>query len=167
MLGLDPLPGRWPYPGRALLMLLSTPFHAVLGLTIMQTRTLIGGGWYQSLHLSWVDPAADQVLGGGILWAGGEIVSVTMLGVLVAQWMRHADREARQVDRRLDLAAAAARRAARAAGTVAATAPAPAAPTATPPAATAPAGTAPAGTAQPADDLWQVPWWETDRPGTA
>jgi putative copper resistance protein D len=149
MLGLDPLPGRWPYPGRALLMLLSTPFHAVLGLTIMQSHGLLGGDWYPSQHLSWADPAADQVLAGGILWAGGEIVSVTMLGVLVAQWMRHADREARQVDRRLDLASAATRRAA-----------------ATHPAALA-SGPGPGGAPAPDDDLWQVPWWETDRPGTA
>src|SRR5438477_307500 len=59
LIGLDPLPGRWPYPGRALLMLLSTPFHAVLGLTIMQSRELIAGDWYPSLHLSWADPYAD------------------------------------------------------------------------------------------------------------
>jgi putative membrane protein len=104
LLGLDPLPGRWPYPGRALLMVLSTPFHAVLGLTIMQSRDLIGGDWYPSLHLSWADPHADQVLGGGILWAGGECVSVTMLAVLVTQWMRDADREAKRADRKLDLA---------------------------------------------------------------
>jgi putative copper resistance protein D len=148
LIGLDPLPGRWPYPARALLMLLSTPFHAVLGLTIMQSRTLLGGSWYQSLHLSWVDPAADQVLSGGILWAGGEIVSVTMLAVLIAQWMRHADREARQVDRRLDRAAAAARRDSPATATATATTimghPAPAA----------------ALGSAPDDDLWQVPWWE-------
>ncbi len=36
LIGLDPLPGRWPYPARALMMLISTPFHAVLGLTIMR-----------------------------------------------------------------------------------------------------------------------------------
>jgi putative copper resistance protein D len=102
LVGLDPLPGRWPYPGRALLMLLSTPFHAVLGLTIMQSRELVAGDWYPALHLSWADPHADQVLAGGILWAGGELVSVTMLAVLVIQWMRDADREARRVDRRLD-----------------------------------------------------------------
>jgi len=164
MLGLDPLPGRWPYPGRALLMLLSTPFHAVLGLTIMQSRTLLGGGWYESLHLSWADPAADQVLAGGILWAGGELVSVTMLGVLVVQWMRHADREARQVDRRLDLAAAAARRARRTPA-AAGTAPAQAGPTSAGPTT---AGPSPAGTAALGeDDLWQVPWWETDPPGAS
>jgi putative membrane protein len=104
LLGLDPLPGRWPYPGRALLMVLSTPFHAVLGLTVMQSRDLVGGDWYPSLHLSWADPHADQVLAGGILWAGGELVSVTMLAVLVVQWMRSADREARRVDRQLDRA---------------------------------------------------------------
>src|SRR3989440_2232423 len=102
LLGLDPLPGRWPYPGRALLMVLSTPFHAVLGLTVMQSSDLIGGDWYPNLHLSWVDPHADQVLAGGILWAGGEFVSVTMLAVLLAQWMRDSDREARRVDRQLD-----------------------------------------------------------------
>src|SRR5437763_9002149 len=101
LLGLDPLPGRSPSPARALLMLLSTPFHAVLGLTIMQSTDLIAGDWYPNLHLSWADPRADQVLAGGILWAGGEIVSVTMLGVLVVQWMLDADREARRVDRQL------------------------------------------------------------------
>jgi putative membrane protein len=102
LVGLDPLPGRWPYPGRALLMVLSTPFHAVLGLTVMQGSELLGGDWYPNLHLSWVDPHADQVVAGGILWAGGEFVSVTMLAVLLAQWMRDADREARRVDRQLD-----------------------------------------------------------------
>src|SRR4029078_13592709 len=71
LLGLDPLPGRWPYPGRALLMLLSTPFHAVLGLTIMQSATLIAGDWYPNLRLTWANPKDDQVLAGGILWAGG------------------------------------------------------------------------------------------------
>jgi putative copper resistance protein D len=104
LLGRDPLPGRWPYPGRALLMLLSTPFHAVLGLTVMQSRDPIGGDWYRNLHLSWADPQTDQVLAGGILWAGGELVSVTVLAVLVAQWMRDSDREARRVDRVLDRA---------------------------------------------------------------
>jgi putative copper resistance protein D len=102
LLGLDPLPNRWPYPGRALLMVLSVPFHTVLGLTIMQSRELLGGDWYPSLGLSWLDPQADQVTAGGILWAGGEVVSVTMLGILVVQWVRQSEREARRIDRALD-----------------------------------------------------------------
>jgi cytochrome c oxidase assembly factor CtaG len=106
LLGLDPLPNRWPYPGRALLMVLSVPFHTVLGLTIMQSKTLLAGDYYPNLHLSWANPWDDQVTAGGILWAGGEIVSVTMLGILVLQWIRQSEREARRIDRALDRAEA-------------------------------------------------------------
>jgi putative copper resistance protein D len=106
LIGIDPLPGRMSYPLRALLMFLSTPFHTVLGLTVMQSANLLGGDWYSSLGLGWADPFADQQLAGGILWAGGEFVAVGMLGALVFQWMRHADREARRIDRALDRAEA-------------------------------------------------------------
>jgi putative membrane protein len=106
LLGLDPLPNRWPYPGRALLMVLSVPFHTVLGLTIMQSKELLGGDWYPNLGLTWMDPYSDQVTAGGILWAGGEIVSVTMLGILVVQWVRQSEREAKRLDRALDRAEA-------------------------------------------------------------
>jgi putative membrane protein len=106
LIGLDPLPGRWPYPARALLMLVSVPFHTVLGLTIMQSEALLGGDWYPALGLTWADPKTDQELAGGILWAGGEVVSVTMLAVLVLQWIRHSEREARRLDRELDRAEA-------------------------------------------------------------
>jgi putative copper resistance protein D len=108
LVGLDPLPGRWPYPGRALLMVLSVPFHTVLGLTIMQSTTLFGGDWYPSLGLSWADPWNDQKVAGGILWAGGEFVSVTMIGVLLMQWFKQSEREARRIDRELDRQEAAA-----------------------------------------------------------
>jgi putative copper resistance protein D len=119
LLGVDPLPGRWPYPARALLMVLSTPFHAVLGLTIMQSTQLLGGDWYPSLGLSWADPFEDQKLAGGILWAGGEAVSITMLAVLIGQWMRASEREARRIDRQLDREEAEERaRAERAAGRI-------------------------------------------------
>jgi len=112
LIGLDPVPGRVPYPMRALLMFLSTPFHTVLGLTIMQSSELLGGDWYPSLGLTWTDPYSDQRLAGGILWAGGEFVAVAMLAALVVQWMRESEREARRIDRALDRAEAEARAAA-------------------------------------------------------
>jgi putative copper resistance protein D len=115
LIGPDPVPGRMPYPLRALVMFLSTPFHTVLGLTVMQSSSLIAGSYYQSLALPWSNLHSDQQVAGGILWAGGEIVSVTMLAALVVQWMRHADREARRVDRALDRQEALERAAARAA----------------------------------------------------
>jgi putative copper resistance protein D len=107
LIGLDPVPGRQSYPMRALLMFLSTPFHTVLGLTVMQSSELLGGDWYPSLGLDWADPVADQRLAGGILWAGGEFVAVAMLLALVVQWMRESEREARRIDRALDRAEAA------------------------------------------------------------
>jgi putative membrane protein len=162
LLGLDPLPGRWPYPGRALLMLLSTPFHAVLGLTIMQSSSLIGGDWYPALHLSWADPKQDQVLAGGILWAGGEIVSVTMLAVLVVQWMRDADREARRVDRQLDRERAGS--AATAAGQRGGATPA-AGPGGTATTAGGDGGAAPGPEPEATDPIWDKPWWERSSRG--
>jgi putative copper resistance protein D len=106
LIGIDPVPGRMSYPLRALLAFLATPFHTVLGLTVMQSSGLLGGDWYPSLHLTWADPAADQNLAGGILWAGGELVAVAMLAALVAQWMRESEREAARIDRALDRAEA-------------------------------------------------------------
>ena len=68
------MPGRVGYPFRMLMLVLTLPFHAFLGVTIMGQTELIGGDWYPSLHatLPWLpDPAADQHLAGGILWALG------------------------------------------------------------------------------------------------
>ena len=36
LLGVDPLPGRVAYPFRVLMVFLTLPFHAFLGVTIMQ-----------------------------------------------------------------------------------------------------------------------------------
>ena len=69
-------------------------------------RRAVGRRLVSVAALSWADPAADQRLAGGILWAGGEFVAVAMLGALVYQWMRDSEREARRVDRALDRAEA-------------------------------------------------------------
>jgi len=102
LIGLDPLPGRAPYPLRALTMFLSMPFHAVLGLTIMQSTSLLAADHYRSLDLAWVDPVIDQQIGGGLLWASGDLVSLLMLGALIVQWIKASEREAAREDRRLD-----------------------------------------------------------------
>ena len=88
-----------------MLLFLTLPFHAFLGVTIMGQQELIGGDWYPSLHASmpWLpDPAADQHLAGGILWASGDLVGLLLFGVLFAQWVRASTQEARREDRRLD-----------------------------------------------------------------
>jgi putative copper resistance protein D len=103
LVGSDPVPGRVAYPFRLLLIVLTLPFHAFLGVTIMSQDTLIGGSWYRALPMSWLpDPAADQHVAGGILWASGDLVGLVFLAVLFTQWVRSSMREAVREDRRLD-----------------------------------------------------------------
>ena len=53
--------------------------------------------------MAWLpDPAADQHVAGGILWASGDLVGLVFLGVLFTQWVRSSMREAVREDRRLD-----------------------------------------------------------------
>jgi cytochrome c oxidase assembly factor CtaG len=103
LVGADPVPGRVAYPFRVLLMALTLPFHAFLGVTIMNQSTLLGGDWYPSLDLAWLPPPEeDQHLAGGILWGSGELVGITFFAVLFVQWVRSSMQEAKREDRRLD-----------------------------------------------------------------
>ncbi|HET6698408.1 MAG TPA: cytochrome c oxidase assembly protein [Nocardioidaceae bacterium] len=103
LVGLDPVPGRVGYPFRLILVFLTLPFHAFLGVTIMSQDTLIGGEWYRALPMPWLpDPAADQHLAGGILWGSGDLIGLVFFGVLFVQWVRASMREAEREDRRLD-----------------------------------------------------------------
>jgi cytochrome c oxidase assembly factor CtaG len=105
LIGIDPLPGRVAYPFRLLMVFLTLPFHAFLGVTIMGQSELIGGDWYPSLHrtMAWLpDPADDQHLAGGILWGSGDLIGLLIFTVLFVQWVRSSMQEARREDRRLD-----------------------------------------------------------------
>ncbi len=117
LLGLDPVPGRVSHPFRVLMVLLTLPFHAFLGVTIMGQETLLGGDWYPRLGEgpmgTWLpDPLADQHLAGGILWGSGDLIGLVFFAVLFTQWVRASMREAAREDRRLDLQEARARSAA-------------------------------------------------------
>ena len=108
LVGIDPVPGRVGYPFRVLLVVLTLPFHAFLGVTIMGQAALIGGDWYPSLHEGPMDvwlpePIDDQHLAGGILWGAGDLIGLVFFAVLFAQWVRSSMREATREDRRLDL----------------------------------------------------------------
>lgn len=103
LLGLDPVPGRVPYPLRMLVVLLALPVHAWLGIAIMSSTAVLGGDWYADLGRQWgASPLSDQYTGGGILWASGDLVGLVIFGTLFVQWMRASEREAARADRRLD-----------------------------------------------------------------
>ena len=105
LVGIDPVPGRSGHPFRMLLVAATLPFHAFLGVAIMSVqpdgRGLIAAQHY--LPLLGLDRAVgQQELGGGLLWASGDIVGLLFVGVLLTQWMRASEREAQREDRRLD-----------------------------------------------------------------
>lgn len=108
LMGIDPVPGRVSHPFRVLLTLMTLPFHAFLGVTIMGQTTLIGAEHYAELRegpmAAWL-PAAidDQHLAGGILWASGDLIGILFFAVLFTQWVRSSLKEAAREDRRLDL----------------------------------------------------------------
>jgi putative copper resistance protein D len=112
MVGVDPIPGRVSHPFRFLILVSTLPFHAILGLAIYTQTTVIAAAHYNALQLSWLNPASDQKVGGGLLWSSGEIVGLIMLGVVSAQWIKASEREAAREDRRLDRLEAAERAAA-------------------------------------------------------
>jgi putative copper resistance protein D len=121
LLGIDPVPGRGGHPFRLLLVGTTLPFHAFLGVSIMSVepdgRGLLAADHYLALH-ELPEAVFQQQLGGGLLWASGDIIGLLFLGVLMTQWMRASQREAQREDRRLDrLDAAAALEAPAAAGT--------------------------------------------------
>ncbi|MFC6288575.1 cytochrome c oxidase assembly protein [Nocardioides sp. GCM10027113] len=108
LMGIDPVPGRVGYPFRILLVVLTLPFHAFLGVTIMGQQELLAGDWYLMLREgpmgSWLPPAlVDQHLAGGILWGSGDLIGLSFFAVLFVQWVRSSMQEARREDRRLDL----------------------------------------------------------------
>jgi cytochrome c oxidase assembly factor CtaG len=105
LLGVDPVPGRVGHPMRMLLLAATLPFHAFLGVAVMSVpesgTTLIARDHYLALHP--LDEAVfQQELGGGLLWASGDLVGLLFLAVTLAQWMRASEREAAREDRRLD-----------------------------------------------------------------
>jgi putative membrane protein len=117
IIGIDPVPGRLPYPMRLLLVCIALPAHAFLGVSIMAQRTIIAGDYYRALARPWgVSLAQDQTTGGALLWAFGDLVGLLVFGALLFQWSRADDREAARVDRHLDRTERLARQAAGADG---------------------------------------------------
>ena len=103
LLGLDPMPVRLPHYLRMLLIFITLPFHAFLGVIIMGSPELIAEDWYLAFNRAWPpSPVDDQALAGGIMWGAGDLISLIILGVFFVQWFRDSQREAARIDRQLD-----------------------------------------------------------------
>ncbi|QDZ13574.1 cytochrome c oxidase assembly protein [Humibacter ginsenosidimutans] len=103
VIGVDHTPRPLPHIGKLGLVLAAMPFHAFFGVVVMMSSTVIAKEFYQYIDAPWMhDLHADQYLGGGIAWAAGEIPLLFVVIVLVTQWARQDERQARRTDRTID-----------------------------------------------------------------
>jgi putative copper resistance protein D len=103
IIGIDPIPFRFPYAFRLLTLIAVMAMHAFFGIAIMMQTGLMAAEWFGSMGRTWgPSPLEDQYVGGGIAWSIGEIPTL-ILGVAVAiQWSRSDDRIQRRRDRHAD-----------------------------------------------------------------
>jgi putative copper resistance protein D len=102
VVGLDPSRWRLPHIARLLFVFLMVPFHAFLGVAIMNSGRVLAPT-LESFQRSWgPTPLADQQLGGAILWGAGDLIAVVaVLGVLIS-WASYEEKVvAVREDRRL------------------------------------------------------------------
>lgn len=103
LVGSDPVPRPLPYGARIVAVLLAVPFHAVLGVALLGTDTLLADGFYAEVRPDWaVAPLTDQRTGAGILWGVGDLLGLVVTLVIARRWMAAEERAGRRADRLVD-----------------------------------------------------------------
>jgi cytochrome c oxidase assembly factor CtaG len=85
LVGLDPSRWRLPHIARLLFVFLMVPFHAFLGVAIMNSGRVLAPT-LESFQRTWgPTPLADQQTGGAILWGAGDLITLAaVLGILIS-----------------------------------------------------------------------------------
>ena len=103
LVGIDPVPYRFPYPLRLITLLATMGFHAWFGISIMSSTGLLVADWYGAMGRTWgLAPLADQSMGGGIAWAIGEIPTLALAIIVAVEWNRSDMKKAKRRDRNAD-----------------------------------------------------------------
>lgn len=103
LIGVDPVPRRFPYPLRLVTLLATMGFHAFFGVTVMSGTGLLLADWYGAMGRTWgAPPMEDQITGGGIAWGIGELPTLMLAVIVAVLWSRSDDRESKRRDRAAD-----------------------------------------------------------------
>ncbi|WP_336659979.1 cytochrome c oxidase assembly protein [Leucobacter sp. USHLN153] len=103
MIGVDPVPYRFPYPLRIVTLFATMASHAFFGVTLMTGDGLLLADWYGAMGRTWgAPPLEDQSTGGGIAWGIGELPTLALALVVALQWSRSDEREQKRKDRAAD-----------------------------------------------------------------
>ena len=93
MLAVDPIPHPLPHSARLLAVLFAVPFHAVVGMALVTAAHPLFPSVYPSL--------ADQRSAAAVLWASGELFTLTLAVIVGRRWWRAEQRAAARLDRSL------------------------------------------------------------------
>lgn len=103
MIGIDPVPYRFPYPLRIVTLFATMASHAFFGVTVMTGDGLLMADWYGAMGRTWgLPPLEDQSLGGGIAWGIGELPTLSLALIVAIQWARSDEKEQKRKDRYAD-----------------------------------------------------------------
>ena len=103
LIGIDPGPARPPHFVRLIVLLITMAFHAIFGVSLMASTTLLAPNWWHAIsQADDVALVADQQAAGGIAWAAGDLPSFLIVVALLVGWFRSDSREARRLDRQAD-----------------------------------------------------------------
>ena len=90
LIGVDHAPHRLGATARLGVLFTAVSLHALFGLLLVSTNTILGDAFYPSLALPWIpDPLLDQKIGGGVAWALGELPLLIVVIAVLARWARH------------------------------------------------------------------------------
>jgi len=102
IMGVDPGPHRPGYVLRMLELFAGMPFHAFFGIALMMASEPMVGTYQHPPASLGIDALSDQTAAGGIAWGFSEVPSLLVLLVLLYQWFRSEQRQARRIDRAAD-----------------------------------------------------------------
>jgi putative membrane protein len=100
VVGLDPGPGRLSHPARILYLFLAMPVTSLLGLAISASNHILYPSYVTGADLLGVSALSDQHLAGTLMWTAGMFLMAPALGLVVLDWMRRDEQQARRADAR-------------------------------------------------------------------
>ncbi|QIM15653.1 bifunctional copper resistance protein CopD/cytochrome c oxidase assembly protein [Leucobacter insecticola] len=103
MIGIDPVPYRFPFPLRLITLFATMASHAFFGVTMMTGDSLMLADWFGAMGRTWgATPLEDQTLGGGIAWGIGELPTLALALIVAVQWSRNDTKVQKRKDRAAD-----------------------------------------------------------------
>jgi putative copper resistance protein D len=101
VVGVDPTRWRLHHLARVLYVFLMVPFHAFLGVALMNSGHLMAPALADFTRNWGPTPLADQQAGGAIMWGAGDLISLISVIAILAAWASYEEKVASREDRRI------------------------------------------------------------------